>query len=189
MEAENIEIPILRKGIVYRIDCCETGECYIGSSFKTIHRRMQNHECVNNSCISREIINRNNYVSAVICEVYVVDKLHLRQLEQLAMNAIPCINKRKAFRSEEQRKEQHRKDNHKYYENNKDKVKDKIKEYQQKNKDKIKEHKKEYRQKNKDKIKAHRLEKLLCDCGKTYTRMHFRRHERTKHHQAYLDTI
>jgi hypothetical protein len=43
--------------------------------------------------------------------------------------------------------------NKEYYEDNKDKIKDKIKEYRKNNQDKIKEYKKEYRKNNQDKIK------------------------------------
>lgn len=63
------------------------------------------------------------------------------------------------------------------------------KEYNKDNKDKIKEYQDEYRDNNKDKIKAYKGEKLICSCGKSYSRRHKARHERTKKHQQFINTI
>ena len=46
-----------------------------------------------------------------------------------------------------------------------------------------KEYDKQYRQDN----KQYRCEKLLCECGKEYTRQHKARHEKTKTHQNYIN--
>ena len=46
----------------------------------------------------------------------------------------------------------------------------------------LKEQKKEYFQKN----KSHILESIICECGKKYTKCHYKRHGETNRHQEYL---
>jgi hypothetical protein len=76
-----------------------------------------------------------------------------------------------------------------YYEDNKDKIKERKKEYYEDNKDKIKEKDKEYYENNKDKIKEKKKERFNCDCGGCYTYNHKAQHEKTKRHQEWLKTI
>ena len=73
----------------------------------------------------------------------------------------------------------------KYYENNKDKISDKIKEYYENNKEKIHDKKKEYYENHKDKLN----EKIKCECGGKYTHKHKAKHTKSKKHQKYLNNI
>ena len=87
------------------------------------------------------------------------------------------MNKYKAHRTEEQRIDY----NKDYYIENKDKILEKYLE----NRDTILEKKKEYHLENRDKI----LEKKTCDCGKTFTQNNKARHERSKFHCQFIETL
>ena len=57
-----------------------------------------------------------------------------------------------------------------------------MKQYYEENKNIINEYKKEWYEKNKDVIN----EKIICECGGCYTRIHKERHFKSKKHQDYL---
>ena len=57
-----------------------------------------------------------------------------------------------------------------------------MKEYYHNNSTSISEYKKRHYQKKKDVLN----EKVECDCGKTYTKQHQKRHEKTKRHQDWI---
>ena len=59
-------------------------------------------------------------------------------------------------------------------------------EYYNKHKQKLAAQNKKYREINKDRLRAQKSEKIVCDCGLTYTRGHKSRHLRTKRHLAGL---
>ena len=48
---------------------------------------------------------------------------------------------------------------------------------------------KQYRQKNKDRISEKQKEKITCECGKTYTKHHKTRHNRSNKHQKYIQSL
>jgi hypothetical protein len=80
-----------------------------------------------------------------------------------------------------------------YYEDNKDKIQEYMKEYKKeysiKNKDKIKEYKKEYDEKKKEKKSEQGKVKITCVCGSCYRKADKSKHERTKERQSFLKTI
>ena len=141
-------------GFVYMIKCNITNECYIGSSVqKNKNDRLKCHKTKSNQCSSKQIIDRNNYEFIILEDILDIDKKKLNIIEQKYMNKYDCINKQRAYISEEQRKENQKKygkeynktDKRKqYYENNKEKIKEKTKQYYENNKEKIKEKRKDY---------------------------------------------
>ena len=72
--------------------------------------------------------------------------------------------------------------NRQYYRDNADK----IKQYCKDNIEKIKDRHRQYRKDNMVKISEQQKEKFECVCGKTYTRTHKARHEKTKIHIKYV---
>ena len=142
------------------IKCNINNERYIGSSMcKNKNDRLSSHKCKNNKCVSKQIINRNNYEYIILEDILDIDKKQLRIKEQEYIDKYDCINKQRAYLSEEQEnkyQEQWRKNNKeyikeynkKYHINNKDYKKKYIKEYQklyrQNNKENNKEYMKEY---------------------------------------------
>jgi hypothetical protein len=134
-------------GFVYMIKCNITNECYIGSSvqkYKNI--RFNCHKGKYNTCISKQIINRNNYEFIIIEDILDIDKKELRIKEQEYMDKYDCINKQRAYISEEQKKEYDRQYNKEYNKTNKEYRK----EYKKKHNKKYKEQQKEYYINNKE---------------------------------------
>ena len=100
------------------------------------------------------------------------NKEHLREMQKIYR----CTNKDKIKELQKI-----------YRENNKDNVKEYKKEFYEKNKDKIKERVALYKINNKDKIAARKKQQIVCDCGKTYTRGHTARHNKTKKHITFIE--
>ena len=76
-----------------------------------------------------------------------------------------------------------------YYQKNKDKLSEYYQEYYQKNKQRIIEQNQEYWQKNKAEISSYKKEKIKCECGSIVGRSVISRHNRTKKHTKYLNSI
>ena len=104
--------------------------------------------------------------------------------EWLEKNKDIIKTKQKAYR--EKNKDVIKAKKQKYYYKNKTCIRRKQMIYKEKNKETIREIGKAYRRKNRDKIHQHKSEKIVCDCGITYTRGHKSRHLRTKRHLAGL---
>jgi len=118
------------------------------------------------------------------------DSLHARKKEREFIELLkadlnctrPCITKEEAvvYRTENSRK---------YHEANKDKINEKHKEYRLVNKDNIAIKKKEYRLTNKEKISDKAKLKITCECGSICRLADKPRHDRTKKHRIYVDSI
>jgi len=131
-------------GYIYKLYCITTGECYIGST-KNLKRRIIKHRIPSNKNISKNILERKNYIFLILQEGKYINLDHLRAIENSYIEKLDCINKiRSFFNTNEQQKI--------YNEKNKDKIKEQRKLYLEKNKDKIKERQKIYYIKNQDKI-------------------------------------
>ena len=118
------------------IECNINNERYIGSSMcKNKNERLYRHKTINNT-VSKQIINRNNYEYIILQDIFDIDKKQLLIKEQEYIDKYDCINKKRAYRTEEQKK--------KYYEKNKEKIKEYKKEYNKKYNINNKEYKKEY---------------------------------------------
>jgi hypothetical protein len=76
-----------------------------------------------------------------------------------------------------------------YRESNKEKIQDKMKEYYESNKEKIQEYKKDYYETHKDMIRERINAKITCKCGSVVTKIHLKRHERTKKHTDLINPI
>jgi len=185
-------------GIVYKILCNETGECYIGSAnTKQCYIGRKSEHKTKDGCSSKQIIERDNYTFSIVEENIFID-IELRKREQYWIDTSHhVINTNRAYQSKEQRKEYQKewreknKDQNKltkslYYEKNKEKISQICKEYYEKNKEEITMRCNEYREKNKEKIRQHKNEQFVCECGGKYTQSHKSRHLKTKKHQNYL---
>ena len=147
-------------GIVYKILCNETGECYIGSANtkKNYNDRRSGHKQMYEGklCSSSKIIERGNYTFSIIEENIFIDT-ELRQREQYWIDiSVRVINSQRAYLSKEQRKEYNKK----------------IKSL--------------WDEKNKEKIRQQNNEKFNCECGGRYTFVNISKHLKTKLHQDYL---
>ena len=102
-------------GLIYCIECNETGDKYYGSTVFTLNDRMARH-CAENKayangskhghCQSHVIINRDNYTASVVKEVNFNDKSELLWEERRAIEADPkAINTKKPILTETEKTE------------------------------------------------------------------------------------
>jgi len=150
-----------QNGKIYKIVCNETGEIYYGSTIDKLNKRICDHKSHQN-CVSKQIINRNNYYYELIEDYSCNNKKELETRERWYIENNKCINKFIPTRTLKE-----------YYQINKEKKK----EYQKQNKEKIKEYSKQYRETNIEKIK----EKITCDiCGDIVGKYYIKKHQRGK---------
>jgi hypothetical protein len=156
-------------GKIYKIINTENNQIvYIGSTVEQLCRRYAKHH---HKSPNHKIILIENYPCNSKEELCKKEQEIIEQYDNL-------LNQKKAFRSEEQRKEQMKElyknnkekvkeqqkayyENNKdtfreYYNNNKEQKKEKAKEYKKNNKEKIKEQQKEYYKNNKEKFKEYK---------------------------------
>jgi len=96
-----------KTGLIYFIFCEETGDRYIGSTFElTVARRMTTHRAKSNTCVSKQIIDRNNYSYGLLETLEVTSRDELRMCERKWYDKLPNINKLKPFCLKEEAKEE-----------------------------------------------------------------------------------
>jgi len=160
---------------IYEIRCNITNKKYYGSTCqKHLSQRIQTHKADYKKWLkdnkkysylsSFEILKNEDYKIILVENFECKTKDELRAREQHYIDNNDCINKHKAYLTEEEKKDykiKHYQDNKdkvkeqskKYYDDNKDKVIERHKKYNEDNKDKIQENKKKYYDDNKDKIR------------------------------------
>ena len=74
-----------------------------------------------------------------------------------------------------------------YYKDNRERLLENAKKYQKENREYCKEKSNIYYQENKERINEERKVKHVCECGITYTISNKSRHEKTQHHQNYIN--
>ena len=155
-------------GIIYKIVCNETGECYVGSTTQSLKQRISSHKCNKTNCAAKQILERNNYKSETIEVVnYGDDKKLLRTKEKELIEKLNTINKirpivsldeiktdRRLRQQTQKGKEKKAKADKKYREGeHREELLQKKREYRHANKEAIAEKKRIYREANKEKIK------------------------------------
>ena len=149
VKVENCKMVNYNNGKIYKIvNELEPDKFYVGSTTLPLSRRMAEHRAhtkKGTSFFYTEIrqVGIKHFHIVLIHDFLCSNVEQLRAEEERVRRELkPYYNMRRAFQTEEEKKE-HKK---KYYEQNKDKVKDKIKEYYEQNKDKIRYYQKEYRE-------------------------------------------
>jgi hypothetical protein len=152
---------IYPSAVIYKLfDKSNDKLVYIGST-NDFNRRISAHKSaykmyMNGKCryiTSFAIIKNNNYDYEILETFTNISKADLFKKETEYMISIDCVNKQKAYLSDEERKANHCEQN------------------------------KIYRNKNKDNIHKTKNEKFNCDvCNGKYTRVHKSRHEHSKKH-------
>tara|TARA_R110001599_G_scaffold327406_1_gene540340 strand:- start:9 stop:536 length:528 start_codon:yes stop_codon:yes gene_type:complete len=159
-----------QEGKIYKIVCNITNEIYYGSTIQTLEKRLISHK-TRKSCVSRNIINRDNYKIELIKD-YPCN--NLKELEEEESNYIRnniCINKQIPNRTDkewrEDNKEKLKQDKKNWYKNN----------YQEK-KDTYNKNQREYYEKNKEEINK----KITCECGAIVNRRGLLEHKKSMKH-------
>jgi hypothetical protein len=139
-----------KRGKIYKIVCNETGEIYYGSTIKSIHSRIKCHIC-KKKCVSKQIINRNNYYYELVEDYSCNNIYELETRERWYIENYDCINKQIPTRTRQE-----------WYENNRDRLLEQRKSYYQQNQEKI-------------------LEKTTCNiCGRLIQKRTLKQHQLTK---------
>ena len=169
---------------IYQIVDNTNNNIYIGSTCKSLKKRLSEHKCgyrrflkgLFNNVKSFDIIKNNNYKIELLEDCDIKTKQELLARERFFIQNNNCVNKCIPGRNDKGY-QQYQKD---YYIDNKDKAKNKAKEYYETNKEKLKE----YRETNKDKAN----EKFDCECGGKYTNCGKSQHLKTTKHLNYLES-
>jgi len=199
----------MRKAYIYFILDCNNADMYIGSCWverwntrKSLHKNLEL-----NTCCSKEIIKNNNYIFEIFEENEFDTKEDRFKREQFYIDNNKCINKHRAYVTEEQRIEYYKEKNKKYNENNKEELKkyqkkyrednkQKSKKYREDNKKEIKEKSKKYREDNKEELIKYRKKyyeeyekiKINCDiCNKLVSRGYIIKHKKSKKCMSHLN--
>ena len=209
-------MPDYSKGKIYTLRSYQTDEIYIGSSINTLPKRLGKHKTDHknwkigkqNYITSFELIKYDDCYIELLELFPCNSKAELEKKEGEYIRSMNCVNKNIAGRTSKeyhkewrkQNKEHHTEYNKQYYIDNIDKIKEQTKEYRIENADNIKEKNQKYQIENTDKIKEYKQEyyiknadklkeKCDCDCGGKYTKQHLSRHQNSKKHKEYLETL
>jgi hypothetical protein len=177
----------------YKFVCIndDVKSCYVGSTANIKKRRTDHkYDCNNenrksyNYKIYQTIRENGGWDNWKIVELGTKDNITKREAEQIEeeyrVQLKADMNDKRAFITEEQKKE--------YYEDNKEKIAEYWNEYYQDNKEKLNKKMKEYREANKEKIKEQQNEKHDCPCGGRYTNVHKAQHFKTKMHCDFINS-
>ena len=196
------------KGLIYKI-CCKDPkikDIYVGSTCNFIKRKSSHKASCNkpenkayNSPVYkfiRDHMGWDNWKMILVKDFKCNSRLELEKEEQAVMEELEeycTLNRIRAWRSEEYKKEYYKDYDKKYYTNNKDRIREQISQYRQDNKEKIKKSTSLYYQKNKDSIqeqhKKYASQLYTCVCGSTIRLDSKSKHKKTKKHQNYLKSL
>jgi len=161
----------LTKGIIYKIQCLQTGETYYGSTKQTLTKRKHIHQSKSNTSSSKQIIDRGNWKIESVEEIFFKHKNEMLIREKFYIQKArdsdreTCVNKNlpitTIWEKSEQQSETMRKwyiknkRNHlitctKYQETHKEQHAQAMQRYQQKNLERIRIYQRAYRQKQHD---------------------------------------
>ena len=150
-------------GFIYELICNTTGERYFGKSNGN-YDRFTAHKKKSNTCTSKIIMDRNNYVFNIL---ETTDKLEER--EYYYITNFECINKNIPYTEEDSKIIRHRKEEKERYYLNQEF-------YKQKSNNRYYE--------NHTVIREQRNKKIICECGETYTYGNKARHFKSKIHKS-----
>lgn len=219
--------PDYKNNVIYKIVPKNTSlnYCYVGSTCCLRIRTNQHKSVCSNINSNRynlllyKTIRENggweNWEIIKIIDYPCETEVKAKQKEQEYIKELnPNLNMLRAYRTEEEKKEQIKKENRtkeqlkekskkyyhnnkemcnqktkEYYHNNKEYFEQKRKEYYEAHKDELLEKKKIYREQNKEKLKEINSEQIICMCGSTYIKKGEARHLKTLKHINYVESL
>jgi len=191
-----------KNGKIYAIRSYQTDEVYIGSTCSSLAKRLYDHrksfrlypESKKGYMTSFKILQHpDHYIELLeLCPCNSKIELHKREGKFIRSNN--CVNKMIPGRDMKQyyqdNKERIKQRIRKHYQDNKDVINQRRKQYREVNKDEIKKRKKQYYQDNKDVINQRRKQyyqdnkqKIKCDvCDCMVMKHNYNRHKKSKKH-------
>ena len=160
-----------KNGKIYQLVCNETGEVYIGSTRQDLEVRLTKHKSDglnisgkrNHVCVSKQIIDRNNYYIELLENYPCNNQFELQRKEGEYQRAIECINKVIAGRTH--------------------------KEWIEDNKQHRINYGKTYAIENAEAIKKYKTTKTTCECGSIVHRACLPGHVRSQKHKDLMNNI
>ena len=194
-----------QNGKIYKIVDVGYNKCYIGSTCEELSQRMARHRHSYNTYLK---LNKNLERSHLLfdefgienCQIILVEAYPCNSREEFVrkegehIKTTECVNKYIAGRTvaeyESENKEQRLASNRvsmkKPYERNLEKFIRRAKDYYKNHTEEISQKDKARYEANKDSVLKKLSEKMIRECGVTYTHGHRARHQRTQRHQHFL---
>jgi hypothetical protein len=189
-----------KSGKIYKITS-KRGNCtYYGSTIRTLSHRISRHKTDFNRGIYRnsgDVLKYPDYKIVLVEEYPCNNRQELCEREGWYISNNDCVNKQMAGRTMKEyyidNKEYINQKNKQYYVDNKQYLKQKNKQHYINNIQYYKEYHKQYQIDNKqyckERNKKYRIgnkqylnQRLMCDCGISYTRQNKSQHNKTKRH-------
>jgi len=193
-------MPNYANGKIYKIVDNTNDNIYIGSTTKMLCARLSDHVSSYKTWLktqkkgyttSFEILKNGNFQIVLIENCPCDSKEQLIRRERYYIDTLQnCVNKVRNLGIVNElggRKEYRKIRDKKYYAENAEIIKNKVKIYSNNNKELISKRGKIYREKNADMIKAHKNKICICECGLEYTNHHKQRHLRTTIHKNRME--
>jgi hypothetical protein len=142
-------------GIIYKISSSKGKNVYYGSTTQTLESRFSKHR-------SEYKLSRGYCSSSVLFEEYGIDNCIVEKVEEVSIDSLRererywidndenCVNKKRPWVSEDERKEEMKEYSREWYEEHKEEMKEYHKEYYEEHKEEMKEYHKEWREQNKE---------------------------------------
>lgn len=180
-------------GIIYKIECLETGLVYYGQTTQTLKKRFISHKSKfkigDNHTHSVYEVLKNGFAFASVVEV-VDDESMLCEREFFYIKNNECVNQINGNSLDDLYYTEYRKTYMEdYYKDNKENLLEYYKKYREANHEALLEKSKKYRETNKEAILAKQKEKYTCECGSTLRKSDKARHEKSQTHKAYLENL
>ena len=177
---------------VYKIVSPHTDKCYVGSTCKKLKYRLSDHitDFKRDSTVtSKHILKFGDYEIVLIENHACETKAELETRERFYIESLNSVNKVIPGRSREEWYQDNPGYNKRYQQDNATAIKEYNKQRYQDNIEAIKQKKKQYRLDNATAINERQKKKYNCNCGGKFTRVHTLRHQKSKKHIKYLESI
>ena len=199
------------KTVIYKIQHIDKEDLlYVGSTTDFTQRKTQHkHKCKSGTAKLYQMIRDNggwNEFNMVVIKKFCCENgQEAKAEEDRIIRQMKCnMNMRRAYTTNEEKREYVKQQMKEYYERNKEKIKQYLennkehikqqrKEYQENNKEQIKQQKKEYYEQNKERLNEQskqyyekNKEQIICVCGCPVRKVNLPRHRRTNKHRKIL---
>ena len=172
-----------QRGKIYTVRCYDDDTLiYVGSTIQPLSARMATHRS-DNLCSLYKYVNGNwdNWYIELYEEYPCNNKQILEKREGEITRLIGNINKCIAGRTHKEWVIDNKEYYKLYYENNKEKILEKVNEYRNANKEKLAEYQKQYRIDNKELMLEKANKKVICEhCGCEVNKSSLKRHQKSK---------
>jgi len=188
-------------GRVYCIRSQQTTDIYIGSTIQTLSQRMTDHRKAYKKYLNKnydymtsfEIVQYEDAYIEVLFEGEFLSRNDLDRKEGKYQREMDCVNKNIAGRTKKEHYEEntnlYKKKSQQYYEKKKEHIKKLSKKYAVEHRDHILEYQQKYQEEHKEQITEYKKQKITCECGTTVCIPHKARHERSKKHQSFIQSL